>query len=158
MRSLIIWPNDVLTYLRGVFVIDSKGAETHRALLSWKHQNSDDESSTTFLYPFTFTCEIHVHLCESMNCPCVCINYLFEHYQKTKFESTFKLKFMKTNNFVWIYIIKYLIQKMEYGLYTIKQHRTMIATNFLFSIQIHNKNWVHLYFMSWYNPVRPVIQ
>ena len=78
------------THVRGVFAIDSKGADSHRAALFWRHQNPDNESSTTFLYPFTCTCEIYVHLCGSMNCPCVCINYLLVHLRKAKFESTFQ--------------------------------------------------------------------
>ena len=78
------------THMRCVFAMDSKGADTHCAVLSWQHQNPNNEFSTTILYPFTFTCEIHVHLCDSMNYPYVCINYLFAHYRKTKFESTFQ--------------------------------------------------------------------
>ena len=78
------------TSLSGTFAMDSKGADTHCAVLSWQHQNSNKESSTAILYPFTFNCEIHVYLCDSMNCSCIYINYLFEHYRKTKFESTFQ--------------------------------------------------------------------
>ena len=78
------------TSLSGTFTMDNKGADTHRAVLSWRHQNPDEESATTILYPFTFTCEIHVHLCDSMKCPCICFNYLFEHYWKNKFESTYQ--------------------------------------------------------------------
>ena len=78
------------TSLSGTFHMDNKGADSHRAVLSWPHQNPHKESVTTILYPFTFTCEIHVHLCDSMKCPCVCINYLFVHYRKNKFNSTFR--------------------------------------------------------------------
>ena len=34
------------------------------------------------LYPFNFKCELHVLYCNSMKCPCVCINLLLEHFRK----------------------------------------------------------------------------
>ena len=78
------------TFLRGTFAMDKKGADTHGAGLSWQHHNHDEASLPAILYPFTFRCEIHEQLCDSMNCPCVCINYLLEHFQTTDFEETFQ--------------------------------------------------------------------
>ena len=78
-----------ITTLRGTFHVDDKGADSHKAVLTWAHSNPDKECVTTMLYPFTFNCEIHVHLCDSMECPCVCINYLFEHYRNNKLKSIF---------------------------------------------------------------------
>ena len=78
------------TTLRGSFYMDEKGADNHKAVLTWTHLNPDKECVTTMLYPFTFNCEIHVYLCDSMTCLCVCINYLFEHYRKNKLNSTFR--------------------------------------------------------------------
>ena len=46
--------------------------------------------SPAYLQPFVFNCDIHIHLCDSMNCPCVCINYLIAHYWKNNFEATFQ--------------------------------------------------------------------
>ena len=77
------------THVRGVFAMDNKGAASHCAVLSWQHQILNDGSSTPFLYPFTFRCEIHLHLCESMKCSCVCINLVLVHLRRTKLESTF---------------------------------------------------------------------
>ena len=75
------------TLVRGVFAMDSQSAENHFAVLSWQHKIPTDGTLTPFLHPFTFSCEIHLHLCENLICSCVCINLLLEHLRKTKFES-----------------------------------------------------------------------
>ena len=78
------------TTLSGTFAIDISGADTHSATLSWKHENPNDELSPVYLQPFVFNYDIHIHLCDSMVCPCVCINYLLAHYHKNSFEATFQ--------------------------------------------------------------------
>ena len=78
------------TTLSGIFAIDSLGADTHTATLSWKHYNPEDGFSPVYLQPFVFNCDIHIHLCDSMICPCVCINFLLAHYCKNSFEATFQ--------------------------------------------------------------------
>ena len=55
------------TQVRGDFGVDSRGGVNHFALLSWQHKMTNDSASISFLYPFTFSCEIHLHLCDSLN-------------------------------------------------------------------------------------------
>ena len=78
------------TYLTATLALDKKVADTYEAELSWRHHNHDNTVPSTILYPFNFWCELHVHLCDSVKCPCICINLLLEHFCKHNSEETFQ--------------------------------------------------------------------
>ena len=82
---------------------------------------TNDSASTTFLHPSTFSCEIHLHLCDNLKCPCVYINLLLVHLQKTQSErfdhllSHVQTGIKEKKDFSLSLFTQHLIHRMEYG-------------------------------------------
>ena len=70
------------TYLISTVTRDKEYGDTHEAQLFWRHHDQDTTFPSASLFPFEFKCELHVLYCDSMKCPCVCINLLLEHFWK----------------------------------------------------------------------------
>ena len=132
------------TFLSGTFTMDKKGADTHGAVLSWPYHNHNEASLPAILYPYTFQCEIHVHLRDSMNCPCVCIDYLIEHYRTTNFEVTFQ--HLPSHVQIELNADTQFCQKLFHPVFNtangirIITERTTNNPELLVGVQKHNKN------------------
>ena len=70
------------TYLTATLSLDKKIGDTHEAELSWRHHNQHTTFPPATLHSFDFKCELYVLYCDTMKCPCICVNLLLKHFRK----------------------------------------------------------------------------